>query len=113
MATKLPEPGDPEVLYVVDLTGYVFRAYHALPPMSTSAGEPTHAVYGVTQMLLNLVTTQRPALLAVALDAPGPSFRKEIFEGYKATRKEHPPDLREQIDRLEEVVDAYAIPCLS
>ncbi|MEZ4340533.1 MAG: hypothetical protein R3B82_28260 [Sandaracinaceae bacterium] len=49
MATSLPAPGDPNVLYVIDLTGYVFRAYHALPPMSTSRGEPTHAVYGVTR----------------------------------------------------------------
>jgi len=110
VATPLPEPADPNVLYVVDLTGYVFRAYHALPPMSTRSGEPTHAVYGVTQMLLALVQTRRPALLAVALDSPGRSFRKDIFEGYKATRKAHPPDLDAQIDRLGEVVDAYAIP---
>ena len=48
MATTLPAPGDPDVLWVVDLTGYVFRAYHALPPMSTASGEPTHAVYGVS-----------------------------------------------------------------
>ncbi len=113
MATTLPEPGDPRVLYVVDLTGYVFRAYHALPPMSTASGEPTHAVYGVTQMLLSLVTTQKPHLLAVALDAAGPTFRKQIYDGYKATRPPPPPDLREQIERLTEVVDAYAIPCLS
>ena len=59
MATKLPAPGDPNALYVVDLTGYVYRAYHALPPLSTSRGEPTHAVYGVTQMLLKLVTQQK------------------------------------------------------
>lgn len=113
MATALPEPGDPQTLYVVDLTGYVFRAYHALPPMSTSTGEPTHAVYGVTQMLLNLITTQKPHRLALALDAPGPSFRKSIYEAYKATRPAPPPDLREQIERLQEVVEAYAIPCLS
>jgi DNA polymerase-1 len=113
MATQLPEPGDPRTLYVVDLTGYVFRAYHALPPMSTSRGEPTHAVYGVTQMLLSLVQTQKPALLAVALDPPGVSFRKEIFDAYKENRKERPEDLRQQIERLEEVVDAYAIPCLA
>ncbi|HJL14097.1 MAG TPA: DNA polymerase I [Sandaracinaceae bacterium LLY-WYZ-13_1] len=113
MPTSLPEPGDAETLYVVDLTGYVFRAYHALPPMSTSRGEPTHAVYGVTQMLLSLVQSQAPALLAVALDPPGVSFRKEIFEAYKENRRERPEDLRPQIERLEEVVKAYAIPSLS
>ncbi len=108
---KLPEPGDPEVLYVMDLMGYVFRAYHALPPMSTSAGEPTHAVYGVTQMLLALVNQQRPRYLAVTLDPPGPSFRHELFDAYKANRKERPEDLRPQIERLEEVIEAYDIPC--
>ncbi|MBX3268939.1 MAG: DNA polymerase I [Sandaracinaceae bacterium] len=113
MATSLPAPGDPNVLYVVDLSGYVFRAYHALPPMSTRSGEPTHAVYGVTQMLLSLVATRRPARLAVALDAPGPSFRRAIFDGYKATRRAHPPDLDPQVERLEEVVEAYGIPILS
>jgi len=112
MATSLPAPGDPDVLWVVDLTGYVFRAYHALPPMSTSTGEPTHAVYGVTQMLLALVNEQQPARLAVALDSAGPSFRKEIYPDYKATRPPAPEDLREQIDRLEDVIEAYAIPCL-
>ncbi|MFK7992013.1 MAG: DNA polymerase I [Sandaracinaceae bacterium] len=111
MPTALPPPGDPDVLYVVDLSGYVYRAYHALPPMSTSRGEPTHAVYGVTQMLLALVQQQQPARLAVALDPAGPSFRKEIYPEYKATRPAPPEDLREQIDRLEEVIEAYAIPC--
>ena len=113
MATSLPAPGDPNVLYVIDLTGYVFRAYHALPPMSTSRGEPTHAVYGVTQMILALVNTQKPARLAVALDAPGKCFRHEVYPEYKATRRAHPPDLDPQIERLAEVVDAYGIPVLS
>ncbi|MCC6874862.1 MAG: DNA polymerase I [Sandaracinaceae bacterium] len=112
--TRLPAPADPETLYVVDLTGYVYRAYHALPPMSTSKGEPTHAVFGVTQMLLALVQTQKPAMLAVCLDAPGASaYRKSIYKDYKANRPAPPPDLREQIDRLEEVVAAYAIPSFS
>jgi len=113
MATSLPAPGESNTLYVIDLTGYVFRAYHALPPMSTSRGEPTHAVFGVTQMLLALVQTQEPALLAVALDAPGPSFRKEIYPEYKATRSAHPPDLDPQMERLEEVCAAYGIPVLT
>lgn len=111
MPTKLPAPGHPDTLYVVDLTGYVFRAYHALPPMSTRQGEPTHAVYGVTQMLLSLVQTQKPARLVVALDAPGPCFRHELYPEYKATRRAHPPDLAPQVERVEEVVRAYGIPC--
>ncbi|MGE3634899.1 MAG: DNA polymerase, partial [Sandaracinaceae bacterium] len=110
MPAALPKPGDPEVLYVMDLMGFVFRAYHALPPMSTRSGEPTHAVYGVTQMILALVEQQKPHLLAVALDPSGPTFRHGIYPDYKANRREHPEDLRPQIARLSDVLEAYAIP---
>ena len=59
----MPDPGDPRALYVIDISGYVFRAYHALPPLQSPKGEPTHAVLGVTTMLLKLVADQRPAML--------------------------------------------------
>ena len=109
---RLPDPGDPRALYVIDISGYVFRAYHALPPLQSPKGEPTHAVLGVTTMLLKLVADQRPAMLAVAMDSRGKSFRHELFEGYKATRPAQPPDLSQQITRLREIIDAYAIPTL-
>ena len=109
---RLPEPGDPRALYVIDISGYVFRAYHALPPLQSPKGEPTHAVLGVTTMLLKLVADQRPAMLAVAMDSRGKSFRHELFEGYKATRPVQPPDLNQQITRLREIIDAYAFPTL-
>ncbi|MGF1467457.1 MAG: DNA polymerase I [Sandaracinaceae bacterium] len=112
MATSLPPRGDADVLYVVDFSGYVYRAYHALPPMSTSGGEPTHAVFGVTRMLLKLIKEREPVLFAVALDPEGPSFRKELYAAYKATRSETPVDLIDQMKRLEEVLDAYAVPKL-
>ena len=112
MTTALPPPGDPDTLTVVDLTGYVFRAYYALPPMSTRAGEPTHAVLGVTRMLQRLVAEREPAMLAVALDAPGPSFRKAIDPQYKATRRAHPEDLDAQMARVQEIVEAYGVPVL-
>jgi len=109
---RLPDPGDPRALYVIDISGYVFRAYHALPPLQSPKGEPTHAVLGVTTMLLKLVADQRPAMLAVAMDSRGKSFRHELFDGYKATRPPQPPDLSQQIVRLREIIDAYAIPTL-
>ncbi|HET8939272.1 MAG TPA: DNA polymerase I [Polyangiales bacterium] len=112
LGARLPDPGDPRALYVIDISGYVFRAYHALPPLQSPKGEPTHAVLGVTTMLLKLVADQRPAMLAVAMDSRGKSFRHELFEGYKATRPVQPPDLSQQITRLREIIDAYAIPVL-
>ncbi|MBC7173127.1 MAG: hypothetical protein H5U40_11890, partial [Polyangiaceae bacterium] len=67
--TTLPEKGDPSALYVLDISSYVFRAYHALPPLSSSRGEPTHAVHGVTSMLMKLVKERDPKRLVVAVDA--------------------------------------------
>jgi DNA polymerase-1 len=112
LKARLPDPGDPRALYVIDISGYVFRAYHALPPLQSPKGEPTHAVLGVTTMLLKLVADQRPAMLAVAMDSRGKSFRHELYEAYKATRPVQPPDLSQQITRLREIIDAYAIPTL-
>lgn len=110
-AATLPPPGDPNTLYVMDLSGYVFRAYHAIPALSNSKGEPTHAVLGVTAMMNKLVTQQRPAYFAVAIDAHG-SFRKAIDPNYKSTRKERPADLDPQALRVQEIAAAYNIPCL-
>src|SRR5690349_20382157 len=89
----LPKPGDTQTLYLVDLSGYIFRAYYAVPPLSNSRGEPTNATYGVTQMLLKLVNDQQPAYMAVALDSKGRSFRHELFQEYKSTRRAPPEDL--------------------
>jgi len=110
--SRLPPPGDEEALYVLDVSGYVFRAYHALPPLSTSRGEPTHAVHGFTNMLLKMIKEQKPVHVAIALDPAGPSFRKDLYADYKATRKETPPDLHQQRDRCFEVARAYRIPML-
>ncbi|MFN7697758.1 MAG: hypothetical protein ACK5U8_07665, partial [Deltaproteobacteria bacterium] len=56
----LPEPGDPRVIYVLDLSGFVFRAYHALPPLSNKRGEPTHAIHGVVSMIQKILADRRP-----------------------------------------------------
>lgn len=108
--TALPKAGDEHTLYVVDLSGYVFRAYHAIPALSNARGEPTNAIYGVVAMLLKLVNQQQPHLLAVALDTKGPTTRHTMYAEYKATRPPAPPDLVAQLARLHEVIEAYAIP---
>lgn len=110
MSAKLPPAHDPNALYVVDFSGYVFRAYHAIPQLTNSKGMPTNAIYGVTAMMQKLVDVQKPALLAVALDSKTKSFRHEMYAEYKATRPPTPPDLKKQVERLREVIEAYAIP---
>jgi DNA polymerase-1 len=107
----LPAPGAPGVFYMVDISGYVFRAFYALPPLTNERGEPTGAIYGVTTMLLKLVRETRPDLLAVVMDGKGHSFRKELFAEYKANRPSAPTDLQQQMARVREVADAYKIPC--
>jgi DNA polymerase-1 len=107
--SALPPPATPGTLYLIDLSGYVFRAYHALPPLSSSRGEPSHAVLGTVNMLQKVVNERRPDMLAVAMDSPT-SFRRAVDERYKATRRAAPPDLRQQMARAEEIVRAYNIP---
>jgi DNA polymerase-1 len=110
--TSLPPPGTQDVLYVIDLSGYVYRAYHAIAPLSSSKGEVTHAVLGTVNMIQKVVNERRPAMLAVAMDCKGPSFRKALDPRYKATRQAMPADLGPQIDRCESIVRAYNIPIL-
>lgn len=107
--TALPPEGDQETLYIVDISGYVFRAYHALPPLTNSKGEPTHAVLGVVSMLLKLIRERQPVYLAVAMDSRTKSFRHEISDLYKANRPPAPPDLKQQMARVGQIVDAYTI----
>jgi len=110
MPTVLPPPGAPDVLYLVDLSSYVFRAYHAIAPLSNTKGEPTHATYGTVAMLQKLVGERKPAYLAVAMDSKGRTFRHELDANYKATRSARPPDLALQMERSREIVEAYRIP---
>ncbi len=110
MATRLPDPGDPKALYVMDLSGYVFRAYHGVRPLSNSKGEPTHATLGVTNMLMSLVKTQRPVHLAVAMDSTTDTFRHVRYPQYKANRPPPPEDLKQQMIRCRQVAEGYAIP---
>lgn len=97
---------------LVDGSSYLFRAYHALPPLSNSRGEPTGAVVGVVNMLRKLVDEQAPDLMAVVFDAPGPGFREALYPAYKANRPPTPDDLRAQIEPLLQVVEALGLPVL-
>ncbi|MBN2193156.1 MAG: DNA polymerase I [Polyangiaceae bacterium] len=112
MATRLFDPGTEDALYLVDVSGYVFRAYHALSPLTNAAGEPTHAVFGTVTMLERLLRQRRPRRLAVAMDSRTPSFRKGIYDAYKANRGVPPDDLVVQFPRVAAVIAALSIPVL-
>ncbi|MEX1112564.1 MAG: DNA polymerase I [Candidatus Andersenbacteria bacterium] len=99
-------------LALIDAHALIYRAYHALPPMSASDGTPTNAVYGFTTMLLKMFTTLKPTHIIAAFDVKGPTFRKEAFADYKAHRKETPADLIEQFELVKEVLRAFNIPMI-
>lgn len=99
-------------LILVDGSSYLYRAYHAFPPLTNSAGEPTGAMYGVLNMLRSLVMQYKPSHVAVVFDAKGKTFRDELFESYKSHRPPMPDDLREQIAPLHEMVEAMGLPLL-
>jgi len=101
-----------ESLYLIDGSSYLFRAYHALPPLSNREGVPTGAVYGFTSMLLKIIREKRPGALVVVFDPPGPTERHERFADYKANRAEMPEELGRQIPYIHRVVDAMRIPLL-
>ncbi len=109
-SSSLPAPGSPDVLYLVDLSGYVFRAYHAVAPLTSPSGEPTHATYGTVNMLAKLVDDRKPVYLGVAMDSAGRTFRDDIDPRYKAHRPPPPEDLKVQMVRCKEFVEAYKIP---
>jgi DNA polymerase-1 len=100
----------PNKIVIVDAYSLIFRAFFALPPLSTKEGKPTNAVYGFTTMLLKLLEEERPDLLVVAWDAPGGTFRHEEYKEYKATRPKAPPDLVPQFELVQEVVRAFNLP---
>jgi DNA polymerase-1 len=103
---------DPKTLVLVDGSSYLYRAFHALPPLNNSRGEPTGAVYGVTNMLRKLIADTAPDFVAVVFDAKGKTFRDEMFEHYKAHRPPMPDELRTQIEPLHALVVAMGLPLL-
>jgi DNA polymerase-1 len=103
---------DAPPLVLVDGSSYLYRAFHALPPLTSSNGEPTGAVLGVLNMLQKLITEYEPERMAVVFDARGKTFRDEMFEAYKANRPPMPDDLRVQIDPLLDAIEAMGLPLL-
>ena len=101
--------GERPQLYVVDGSSYIYRAFHALPPLTNARGVPTQAVYGFTTMLGKLLTESQPDSLVVVFDAPGKTFRDDFYASYKANRPSMPDDLRSQIPWIHKIVDAFRV----
>jgi len=99
-------------LILVDGSSYLYRAFHALPPLNNSTGEPTGAVLGVLNMLNKMIKEESPERIAVVFDAPGRTFRDELFDQYKAHRAPMPDDLRSQVQPLLDAVAAMGLPLL-
>ena len=99
-------------LILVDGSSYLYRAYHAFPPLTNSENEPTGAMYGVLNMLRSLLMQFQPTHAAVVFDAKGKTFRDELFESYKSHRPPMPEDLRAQIEPLHAMVKAMGLPLL-
>ena len=99
-------------LILVDGSGYLYRAFHALPPLTNTRGEPTGAVLGVLNMLNKMIKEEAPDRIAVVFDAPGRTFRDDLFDQYKAHRAPMPDDLRAQVQPLYDVVAAMGVPLL-
>lgn len=101
-----------QTLVLVDGSSYLYRAYHALPPLTNSRGEATGAIFGVINMLRTLLREFDPECMAVVFDAPGRTFREELYEAYKSHRPPMPDDLRSQIPPLHAIVEGLGLPCL-
>ncbi|MBO9661841.1 DNA polymerase I [Dokdonella sp.] len=98
-------------LVLIDGSSYLYRAFHALPPLSNAAGEPTGALFGVVNML-RAILKQKPDYAAFVQDAPGPTFRDALYPAYKATRQATPEDLIAQVEPMMQIVSALGFPIL-
>jgi len=110
--SQLPPPGDPNTIYLVDGSSYIFRAYYAIGHLSNSEGVPTGAVFGVANMILKLASDLKPAYLAWLRDSKTPTFRKDIYPEYKANRPPPPEDLARQFPIVHRLVDSFGISVL-
>jgi DNA polymerase-1 len=99
-------------LYLIDGSAYIYRAFYAIRHLSTSSGIPTNAVYGFIGMLNRILKEKEPSHLAIALDAPGPTFRHDLSPDYKATRPQMPEDLAKQVPFIKRLIEAFGIPSI-
>ncbi|TDQ78773.1 DNA polymerase I [Dongia mobilis] len=102
----------PDHVYLVDGSGYIFRAFHALPPLTRSDGTPVNAVLGFCNMLLKLIEDAEAEYIAVIFDAGRKTFRNEIYAEYKAHRPEAPPELVPQFALIREATRAFNVPAI-
>ncbi|MCK4869896.1 MAG: DNA polymerase I [Gammaproteobacteria bacterium] len=108
MSKKFSKP-----FILIDGSSYLYRAFHALPPLTNSKGQPTGAIYGVVNMIRKLLAEYDPARVVVVFDAKGPTFRHEMYKEYKAHRPPMPPELRSQIEPLHALIKALGLPLLA
>ena len=101
-----------KTLFLVDGSSYLYRAFHALPNLTNSNGEPTGALLGVANMLRRLIREAEGAHIGVVFDAKGPTFRHEMYSEYKANRPPMPSDLRGQIKPIHELVKTLGLPLI-
>ncbi|MGR9044534.1 MAG: DNA polymerase I [Gammaproteobacteria bacterium] len=99
-------------LVLIDGSSFLFRAYHAIPPLTSPQGAPTNAIYGVSNMLRKLLTDHPTEYIGVIFDAPGKTFRHELYEQYKAHRPPMPDDLRVQIEPLHRLIKTMGLPLI-
>ena len=99
-------------IFIIDGSSYLYRAYHAMPPLTASSGQPTGAIKGVTNMLMTLKKESEGSPIIVTFDAKGKTFRSDIYEEYKANRPPMPDDLREQLAPLKDICKAIGFPLI-
>ena len=99
-------------IFIIDGSSYLYRAFHAMPPLSTSKGQPTGAVKGVTNMLMNLKKDSEGSPIIVVFDAKGKTFRNDIYSEYKANRPPMPDELRLQLDPVKSICKAIGFPLI-
>ena len=103
---------DNDKLVLVDGSSYLYRAFHALPPLTNSKGHPTGAIYGVINMINKLLHEQVTEYFVVIFDAPGKTFRNDLYSDYKANRPSMPDDLRPQIEPIHQIIKAMGLPLI-
>ena len=101
-----------KILYLIDGSAYVYRAYHAIRSLANSKGLPTNATFGFTRMLIKLIEDRSPEYVVMFFDAKGPTFRHEIYQDYKANRPPMPEDLSIQIPYIKEITHGFNIPVI-
>ena len=99
-------------IFIIDGSSYLYRAYHAMPPLTSPAGHPTVAIKGVTNMLTTLKKDSEGSPIIVVFDAKGKTFRSDVYSDYKANIPPMPDDLRDQLAPLKEICQAIGFPLI-